>query len=63
MFLTIKRSNISYRLTPLIYTRQCPAKGMALPCPDAMKARPKLAPKRRLAKGGLSACKRHPFRL
>lgn len=34
MFLTIKRSNISERLTPLIMPLGCPCRGTALPCPD-----------------------------
>lgn len=34
MFLTIKRSNISERLTPLIMPSGCPCRGTALPCPD-----------------------------
>ena len=35
MFLTIKRSNISECLTPLIMPSGCPCRGTALPCPDA----------------------------
>lgn len=34
MFLTIKRSNISERLIPLIMPSGCPCRGTALPCPD-----------------------------
>lgn len=63
MFLTIKRSNISDRLTPLITPSGCPCRGTALPCPDGCReAMPETA-KSHFLKGGLSACKRYPFGL
>lgn len=63
MFLTIKRSNISERLTPLIMPLGCPCRGTALPCPDGRReAMPETA-KSHFLKGGLSACKRYPFGL
>lgn len=54
MFLTIKRSNISDCLTPLIMPSGCPDG-----CCEAMSE----APKSHFLKGGLSACKRYPFGL
>lgn len=63
MFLTIKRSNISERLTPLIMPSGCPCRGTALPCPDGCREAMPEAPKSHFLKGGLSACKRYPFRL
>lgn len=63
MFLTIKRSNISERLTPLIMPSGCPCRSTALPCPDGChEAMPETA-KSHFLKGGLSACKRYPFGL
>lgn len=61
MFLTIKRSNISERLTPLIMPSWCPCRGTALPCPDGCREAMPEAPKSHFLKGGLSACKRWPF--
>lgn len=63
MFLTIKRSNISERLTPLIMPSGCPCRGTALPCPDGCHEAMPEAPKSHFLKGGLSACKRYPFGL
>lgn len=63
MFLTIKRSNISECLTPLIMPSGCPCRGTALPCPDGCREAMPEAPKSHFLKGGLSACKRYPFRL
>lgn len=63
MFLTIKRSNISERLTPLIMPSECPCRGTALPCPDGCREAIPEAPKSHFLKGGLSACKRYPFGL
>lgn len=63
MFLTIKRSNISERLTPLIMPSGCPCRGTALPCPDGCRKAMSEAPKSHFLKGGLSACKRYPFGL
>lgn len=63
MFLTIKRSNISERLTPLIMSSGCPCRGTALPCPDGCRKAMSEAPKSHFLKGGLSACKRYPFGL
>lgn len=63
MFLTIKRSNISERLTPLIMPSGCPCRGTALPCPDGRREAMSEAPKSHFLKGGLSACKRYPFGL
>ncbi len=63
MFLTIKRSNISERLTPLIMPLGCPCRGTALPCPDGCHEAMPEAPKSHFLKGGLSACKRYPFGL
>lgn len=63
MFLTIKRSNISDRLTPLITPSGCPCRGTALPCPDGCREAMSEAPKSHFLKGGLSACKRYPFGL
>lgn len=63
MFLTIKRSNISERLTPLIMPSGCPCRGTALPCPDDCREAMPEAPKSHFLKGGLSACKRYPFGL
>lgn len=63
MFLTIKRSNISERLTPLIMPSGCPCRGTALPCPDGCREAMHEAPKSHFLKGGLSACKRYPFGL
>ena len=63
MFLTIKRSNISDRLTPLIMPSGCPCRGTALPCPDGCREAMPEAPKSHFLKGGLSACKRYPFGL
>lgn len=63
MFLTIKRSNISERLTPLIMPSGCPSRGTALPCPDGCREAMSEAPKSHFLKGGLSACKRYPFGL
>lgn len=63
MFLTIKRSNISDRLTPLITPSGCPCRGTALPCPDGCREAMPEAPKSHFLKGGLSACKRYPFGL
>lgn len=63
MFLTIKRSNISERLTPLITPSGCPCRGTALPCPDGCREAMPEAPKSHFLKGGLSACKRYPFGL
>lgn len=62
-FLTIKRSNISERLTPLIMPSGCPCRGTALPCPDGCHEAMPEAPKSHFLKGGLSACKRYPFGL
>lgn len=61
--LTIKRSNISERLTPLIMPSGCPCRGTALPCPDGCREAMPEAPKSHFLKGGLSACKRYPFGL
>lgn len=63
MFLTIKRSNISERLTPLIMPSGYPCRGTALPCPDGCREAMPEAPKSHFLKGGLSACKRYPFGL
>lgn len=63
MFLTIKRSNISDYLTPLIMPSGCPCRGTALPCPDGCREAMHEAPKSHFLKGGLSACKRYPFGL
>lgn len=63
MFLTIKRSNISERLTPLIMPSGCPCRGTTLPCPDGCREAMPEAPKSHFLKGGLSACKRYPFGL
>lgn len=63
MFLTIKRSNISEHLTPLIMPSGCPCRGTALPCPDGCRETMPEAPKSHFLKGGLSACKRYPFGL
>lgn len=63
MFLTIKRSNISEHLTPLIMPSGCPCRGTALPCPDGCREAMPEAPKSHFLKGGLSACKRYPFGL
>lgn len=63
MFLTIKRSNISECLTPLIMPSGCPCRGTALPCPDGCREAMPEAPKSHFLKGGLLACKRYPFRL
>ena len=63
MFLTIKRSNISDCLTPLIMPSGCPCRGTALPCPDGCHEAMPEAPKSHFLKGGLSACKRYPFGL
>lgn len=63
MFLTIKRSNISERLTPLIMPLGCPCRGTALPCPDGCREAMPEAAKSHFLKGGLSACKRYPFGL
>lgn len=63
MFLTIKRSNISERLTPLIMPSGCPCRGTALPCPDGRREAMPEAAKSHFLKGGLSACKRYPFGL
>lgn len=63
MFLTIKRSNISDCLTPLIMPSGCPCRGTALPCPDGCREAMSEAPKSHFLKGGLSACKRYPFGL
>lgn len=63
MFLTIKRSNISDCLTPLIMPSGCPCRGTALPCPDGCRKAMSEAPKSHFLKGGLSACKRYPFGL
>lgn len=61
MFLTIKRSNISECLTPLIMPLGCPCRGTALPCPDGCREAMPEAAKSHFLKGGLSACKRWPF--
>lgn len=63
IFLTIKRSNISDCLTPLIMPSGCPCRGTALPCPDGCHEAMPEAPKSHFLKGGLSACKRYPFGL
>lgn len=63
MFLTIKRSNISERLTPLIMPSGCPCRGTTLPCPDGCREAMPEAAKSHFLKGGLSACKRYPFGL
>lgn len=63
MFLTIKRSNISDCLTPLIMPSGCPCRGTALPCPDGCREAMPESPKSHFLKGGLSACKRYPFGL
>lgn len=63
MFLTIKRSNISDCLTPLIMLSGCPCRGTALPCPDGCREAMPEAAKSHFLKGGLSACKRYPFGL
>lgn len=63
MFLTIKRSNISDCLTPLIMPSGCPCRGTALPCPDGCREAMPETPKSHFLKGGLSACKRYPFGL
>lgn len=63
MFLTIKRSNISDCLTPLIMPLGCPCRGTALPCPDGRHEAMPEAPKSHFLKGDLSACKRYPFGL
>lgn len=63
MFLTIKRSNISDCLTPLIMPSGCPCRGTALPCPDGRREAMPEAAKSHFLKGGLSACKRYPFGL
>lgn len=63
MFLTIKRSNISDHLTPLIMPSGCPCRGTALPCPDGCREAMPEAAKSHFLKGGLSACKRYPFGL
>lgn len=63
MFLTIKRSNISERLTPLIMPSGYPCRGTALPCPDGCREAMPEAAKSHFLKGGLSACKRYPFGL
>jgi hypothetical protein len=63
MFLTIKRSNISDCLTPLIMPSGYPCRGTALPCPDGCREAMPEAPKSHFLKGGLSACKRYPFGL
>lgn len=63
MFLTIKRSNISDCLTPLIMPSGCPCRGTALPCPDGCREAMPEASKSHFLKGGLSACKRYPFGL
>lgn len=63
MFLTIKRSNISDCLTPLIMPSGCPCRGTTLPCPDGCHEAMSEAPKSHFLKGGLSACKRYPFGL
>lgn len=63
MFITIKRSNISDCLTPLIMPSGCPCRGTALPCPDGCREAMPEAPKSHFLKGGLSACKRYPFGL
>lgn len=63
MFLTIKRSNISDCLTPLIMPSGCPCRGTALSCPDGCREAMPEAPKSHFLKGGLSACKRYPFGL
>lgn len=63
MFLTIKRSNISDCLTPLIMPSGCPCRGTALPCPDGCREAMSETPKSHFLKGGLSACKRYPFGL
>ena len=63
MFLTIKRSNISERLTPLIMPSGCPCRGTALPCTDGCHEAMSETPKSHFLKGGLSACKRYPFGL
>lgn len=63
MFLTIKRNNISERLTPLIMPSGCPCRGTALPYPDGCREAIPEAPKSHFLKGGLSACKRYPFGL
>lgn len=63
MFLTIKRSNISDCLTPLIMPSGCPCRGTALPCPDGCREAMPEAAKSHFLKGGLSACKRYPFGL
>lgn len=63
MFLTIKRSNISERLTPLIMPLGCPCRGTALPCPDGCREAMPEAPKSHFLKGGLSACERPSFGL
>lgn len=68
MFLTIKRSNISDCLTPLIMPSGCPCRGTALPCPDGSREAMHEAAKSHFlegafqrAKGILSGCKRPPF--
>lgn len=63
MFITIKRSNISDCLTPLIMPSGCPCRGTALPCPDGCREAMPEAAKSHFLKGGLSACKRYPFGL
>lgn len=63
MFLTIKRSNISDCLTPLIMPSGCPCRGTALPCPDGCREAMSEAPKSHFLKGGISACERYPFGL
>lgn len=63
MFITIKRSNISDCLTPLIMPSGCPCRGTALPCPDGCREAMPEAAKSQFLKGGLSACKRYPFGL
>lgn len=63
MFLTIKRSNISDCLTPLIMPLGCPCRGTALPCPDGCREAMPEAPKSHFLKGGLSACERPSFGL
>lgn len=63
MFLTIKRSNISDCLTPLIMPSGYPCRGTALPCPDGCREAMPESPKSHFLKGGLSACKRYPFGL
>lgn len=63
MFLTIKRSNISDCLTPLIMPSGCPCRGTALSCPDGCREAMPEALKSHFLKGGLSACERYPFGL